>query len=93
MHPTRPSSPRCPALPQVDCNKLRSLPASLGQLSALQSLRVSECPLRQLPDSITELAQLDSLEASSCQLQQLPSGIGCLTGLTLLSVGGRADCR
>lgn len=56
---------------------LASLPDSLGALTALKLLDVSNCSaLATLPAAIGRLAQLQTLAASGCQLQHLPAEIG-----------------
>lgn len=57
-------------------NQLASLPQSLGQLKALQTLDVSYNLLQQLPDEIGSLEGLVKIELSHNKLKQLPETMG-----------------
>jgi len=51
-----------------DSDKLTELPESLGQLTHLQTLRLSNNQLTTLPESLGQLTQLQTLELGSNQL-------------------------
>jgi hypothetical protein len=72
----------------MDFPKMRRLPDSIGQLTALTSLVLGGCKgLQQLPDTIGQLTALTSLDLGNCsRLQQLPDTIGQLTALTSLDL-------
>jgi hypothetical protein len=78
-----PRSPRIPITSQC-------LPDSLGQLTALGSLRLDKCCcLQQLPESLVQLSALCSLCLDHCtRLQQLPESLGRLSALRSLELRG-----
>src|SRR5215216_287263 len=55
-----------------DLEKLTELPESLGQLTQLQSLELSNHELTALPESIGQLTQLKGLLLTDNQLTDLP---------------------
>jgi len=57
------------------------LPAEIGQLANLQTLKLSHNQLTSLPESIGQLTNLQSLELSQNELTSLPDSIGQLTNL------------
>ena len=66
----------------------RRLPSSIGQLTALVTLRVSACPrLAALPQHISLLVNLRELALAECDgLRQLPAALGQLSQLTSLQL-------
>ncbi len=64
--------------------RLTELPESIGQLTQLQSLDLSNNQLTALPKSIGQLTQLRSLVLTNNQLTWLPETIGQLTQLRSL---------
>ena len=66
--------------------KLTELPASLGQLTELQSLILSGNQLTYLPEFVTSLTKLETLILSGNQLKSLPESIGQLGGLRSLKL-------
>ncbi|MEM6715467.1 MAG: COR domain-containing protein [Cyanobacteria bacterium P01_C01_bin.147] len=71
-----------------DSVKLSELPDSLGQLTQLRSLNLSENQLTALPESLGQLTQLRSLNLSYNQLTALPESMGQLTQLQELDLYG-----
>ena len=61
------------------------MPAEIGQLTALQSLNLSQSQLRELPAEIGQLTALQSLNLSHTPLRELPAEIGQLTALQSLN--------
>eukprot|EP00252_Welwitschia_mirabilis_P017779 TRINITY_DN3947_c0_g1_i2.p1 TRINITY_DN3947_c0_g1~~TRINITY_DN3947_c0_g1_i2.p1 ORF type:complete len:782 (-),score=106.67 TRINITY_DN3947_c0_g1_i2:88-2433(-) len=72
----------------TNCHDLIKLPDELGNLSALQVLKLYACPsIENLPVSISKLTQLESLDISLCEsLRQLPDELGLLTNLKELDM-------
>lgn len=64
---------------------LKSLPDSIGKLTGLTSLDVSNNELESLPDSISGLIELTSLNVSNNKLKSLWDSIDGLTALTILN--------
>jgi internalin A len=69
---------------------LTALPESIGELRALQKLRIFNNRLVALPESIGQLSQLKSLRLWGNQLRTLPESIGQLKGLELLDISRNA---
>lgn len=67
---------------------LSEVPKSLGQLTHLQSLNLSDNRLAALPDSIGQLMQLQTLDLSYNQLTSLPNSLGQLKHLQSLQTRG-----
>lgn len=86
-----PSKPSCCDSLRVliaDHNQLSSLPASLGQLRALQVLQLRNNHLRSLPSScVSGLSQLVYCCLQHNHLQKLPSCLSRLPRLAVLNVG------
>ncbi|GJP62286.1 hypothetical protein CLOP_g19369, partial [Closterium sp. NIES-67] len=69
--------------------ELRELPQSIGALSRLGQLTLSDCPaLHRLPASLTLLACLHELTVEETALGWFPPGFGRLTRLRRLSLQG-----
>lgn len=68
-------------------SKLTELPESLGQLTQLQALDLSNNQLTTLPDSLGQLTKLQSLNLSHNPLSSLPGFIGRLQRLEVLDLG------
>ena len=70
------------------CDNLQQLPTSIGQLTALEDLRLGWCTrLDALPDSISGLRGLRRLYMDGCSsLSDLPSTFGLLTALNELGI-------
>ncbi|MFC1585352.1 Ig-like domain-containing protein [Fibrobacterota bacterium] len=68
--------------------QITTLPASVGGLSQLTKLTISNTNLRQLPESFTSLILLEDLDLSGNQLESLPDSIGNLTELLRLNLSG-----
>ena len=66
------------------CNKLKSLPLSLGNIIELTSLDVSTNHLTSLPESIGSLPKLEDLRVRSNQLTSLPNSFDQLMRLNSL---------
>ena len=68
--------------------ELTELPESLGQLTQLQSLKLSSNQLMALPELLGQLTQLRTLNLSRNQLTALPESLGQLTQLQTLNLIG-----
>ena len=70
------------------CQKLAALPATIGELGALNDLTLRDCSnLAALPDAIGELRALTYLGLDGCSsLAELPDAIGELRALTKLDL-------
>lgn len=66
--------------------KLETLPDSIGCLTGLTSLGLSDNRLTSLPKSIGNLSQLTYLSLRMNQLTSLPESIGNLTELSILKL-------
>ena len=66
--------------------KLTKLPASIGELTHLESLNLSSNQLTTLPPSLGQLTQLTELDLSNNQLTTLPDSLGQLTQLQTLNL-------
>ncbi|MFI3219080.1 MAG: COR domain-containing protein [Methylococcales bacterium] len=69
-------------------NQLTQLPPEIAQLTALQSLDLTENKLTQLPSEIAQLTALKSLYLSGNKLTQLPPEIAQLTALQRIDLSG-----
>ncbi|NTW54860.1 MAG: hypothetical protein HGB15_08930 [Chlorobaculum sp.] len=69
-----------------DSEKLTELPESLGELTQLQWLDLSNNKLTKLSESLSQLTQLQSLDISSNKLTALPKSLGELTQLQWLDL-------
>ncbi|KAM4889619.1 E3 ubiquitin-protein ligase LRSAM1 isoform 4-T4 [Sylvia borin] len=69
-------------------NQLASLPADIGQLTALQVLNLEKNLLKSLPQSIGHLAQLQILNVKGNKLRELPGSVSGLRSLRALDVSG-----
>ena len=61
---------------------INRLPATIGQLTNLEDLRLYQTEIEFLPDSITNCTRLRSLRIIETALVELPENIGVLTNLT-----------
>jgi internalin A len=66
---------------EAESPKLTMVPESLGQLTQLQSLDLSNNKLTALPDSLGQLRQLQSLSLNNNKLTALPDSLGELSQL------------
>lgn len=69
-------------------NRLRSLPASFGDLGSLVEVNLMCNQLTELPDSICRLTSLVSLTLEENQIRSLPERIGDLRNLQVLNLEG-----
>ena len=67
---------------------LTELPKSLGNLTQLQTLDLSDNQLTTLPESLSNLTQLQELNLHGNQLTTLPKSLGNLTQLQKLYLSG-----
>ena len=65
---------------------IQELPESIGNLSSLQRLYLSETNIQELPESIGNLSSLQRLDLSYTQIQELPESIGNLSNLQSLDL-------
>ncbi|XP_056162434.1 disease resistance protein RPV1-like [Syzygium oleosum] len=64
------------------CPCLREIPDSIGMLTSLTKLDLSNTRIEELPESIGSLRKLETLDASYCEsLARIPSSIGSLMSL------------
>lgn len=68
-------------------NKLKTLPASISNLVALENLQSSN-PLTELPESFSQLKNLKQLGLNYTEFSEFPKAIFNLDKLTLLYVSG-----
>src|SRR5258706_2984878 len=66
--------------------QLTELPDSLGQLSQLETLSLSQNQLKELPKSIERLTNLKSLSVPGNQLKNLPEWVSNLSQLQFLDI-------
>ncbi|CAM6128914.1 unnamed protein product [Calypogeia fissa] len=88
--PFDPSEHRCIAILSLrNIHRLRTLPATFGQLASLQSLTLEGMnSLRSLPDSLEPLKMLQHLIIERCPaLRKLPNNLGKLVALETLRIG------
>ncbi|MEV4316450.1 COR domain-containing protein [Actinocrispum sp. NPDC049592] len=71
-------------------NPLKSIPASIEDLTALECLQLAAAGLRELPDSLVNLPALTELSVDGNGLNGLPDWLWTMTRLTTLAV---ADCH
>ncbi|KAM9218211.1 E3 ubiquitin-protein ligase LRSAM1 isoform 3-T3 [Leptosomus discolor] len=71
-------------------NQLASLPADIGQLTALQVLNLERNLLKCLPHSIGDLAQLQMLNVKGNKLKELPATVSGWRSLRTLDVSENA---
>ena len=69
---------------QLEHNRLRSVPHSIGRLQKMVRLHLSQNQLTELPESLGALSKLETLEIRENQLQNLSARV--TTGLSRLKV-------
>ncbi|KFK25992.1 disease resistance protein [Arabis alpina] len=74
----------------LNSTKIEELPSSIGRLSCLVELDMSDCQsLRTLPSSVRHLVSLKSINLDGCKhLENLPDSLQHLTSLETLEVSG-----
>jgi len=78
----------------ISTSKLKTLPKSIGNLSALKELSVNSSNgiIKRLPESFCNLVSLEKLELSgNCKLKKLPGSFGNLKSLRELHLCGRIE--
>jgi len=72
---------------------LKALPASITQLTSLETLCIEKCPALELPASICALTALRTLKLHSLpELLTLPASITAISALTALTELSLIDC-
>lgn len=64
----------------------KQLPASIGQLASLRSLKITGSSIVTLPDSISGLTALTELRMEHCDVRSLPGSLGQLLQLKMLYI-------
>ncbi|WIA13686.1 hypothetical protein OEZ85_007246 [Tetradesmus obliquus] len=64
----------------------KQLPASIGQLASLRSLKITGSSIVTLPDSISGLTALAELRMEHCDVRSLPGNLGQLLQLKMLYI-------
>ncbi|KAL2614147.1 hypothetical protein R1flu_025839 [Riccia fluitans] len=79
----------------VGCEKLETLPETIGQQKCLVYLEIRGCPnLKVLPDSIGQLKKLESFTIVGCEkLETLPETVVQLECLLSLEIGGSPNLK
>ena len=70
----------------LNCNRLKSLPTSFGQLRNLRILNLSNNFMQTIPECFFELQELVHLDMSYNLINTLPTQIGCLSKLQVLNL-------
>ncbi|KAF7293264.1 Adenylate cyclase [Mycena chlorophos] len=71
---------------KLDCNEIRVIPESLGELRWLEFLSCADNALVELPASIGRLQKLEVLDVHNNSLRELPVGLWNCASLTRLNV-------
>ncbi|CAN0928157.1 Disease resistance-like protein DSC1 [Linum grandiflorum] len=76
------------------CGSFKSLPSSIGNITSLKLLYLSEVGVKSLPSSIQELRELHSITLNECKsLETIPSSICKLLNLKDLYMNGCESIR
>ena len=67
---------------------LQDVPESIGEMTNLMLLDISENPITELPETIANLKNLKTLKISRTQIQKLPEFLGQLPHLEKISLDG-----
>ncbi|GAY35061.1 hypothetical protein CUMW_277990 [Citrus unshiu] len=68
----------------VDCQNFKRLPDELGNLEALEVLKVNGTAIREVPESLGRLSSLKRLVLSNYNLERLPESLNQLSSLKYL---------
>lgn len=70
----------------INQNKIREIPESIGSLASLERLNLSRNKIRNLPKSIGSLSSLKTLDLSRNNIQEIPQSVFKLTSLKWLDL-------
>jgi Leucine-rich repeat (LRR) protein len=79
----------CVSLKHIDfggCLSITVLPESMGQLSALEVLKIASTKIHSLPNSFSSLCALQELDCSETNLSLIPPYVGSWVSLTKLRI-------
>ncbi|KJH44417.1 leucine Rich repeat-containing domain protein [Dictyocaulus viviparus] len=75
---------------ELSQNKIKEIPSSIGQFSALKQLHLSENIISVLPDEIGQLNSLEILNLQSNKLSTLPETIVGCTALKTINISANS---
>jgi len=70
----------------LDSNKLKEIPSSIGSIKSLQKLSLKKNDLEDIPEEIFELKNLTELDLGINKLKKIPKGINKLEKLKVLKL-------
>ncbi|ORY10292.1 L domain-like protein [Neocallimastix californiae] len=80
------SLPSLKILNAEDCEKLKSLPDSIGNLETLEELYLNNCAIKSLPDSFSNLKHLKVLKMYENKLSTIPQALSKITSLEEINI-------
>ena len=84
--PTEAKKEELSSIEKITWNNMESIPESIGILTNLQSLDLSNTKISSLPESIWNLTNLQSLDLSGTNIRAIPDSVGNLTSLQSLDL-------